>query len=259
MWQQGDMAGAVALEAAWNQLRRKAGLPLLCAYPVAALGSVDRLAAVRAVCRSHDEVVAPRHYADGHLSGGEPVTPPCRAATIEPHCCVLTATASSAVRRSVAQALVAWGASPDLVAGAAVVVAELATNAIVHARSPFDVTLQAGDRTLRIEVTDAGDGAPSMRRRDPASLGGRGLELVAALSDRWGVAPTIQGKVMWAELALAGADQHLTPAGDGLAVRPASQRSPAGPAVGPLGAHPGPGRDQCRGPGDDESHRSPGT
>ncbi|MFF3321649.1 ATP-binding protein [Streptomyces sp. NPDC002889] len=98
---------------------------------------------------------------------------------------------------------------------AAQIVAELAANAALHGRVPgrdFRLTLTVtvtvtvtvtGTKVLRIEATDTrGDRIPVLQ--DPAGgESGRGLLLVEALADRWGVddgpAP---GKTVWAELSL---------------------------------------------------------
>lgn len=94
------------------------------------------------------------------------------------------------------------------------VVAELSSNAVLHGRvrgRDFRLVLRLHtDGTLRIEVTDArGDRVP----RIPDSVAvdaesGRGLRLVAAYADRWGVdeAPP-NCKTVWAELAPDRADQ----------------------------------------------------
>ncbi|MGW6903059.1 ATP-binding protein [Streptomyces sp. NPDC054940] len=97
-----------------------------------------------------------------------------------------------------------WGASFE---GALHVVAELASNAVLHGRVPGrDFRLRLilhTDGTLRIEVTDArGDRIPQVRdavARDAES--GRGLLIVAAYADRWGVdeAPA-NCKTVWAEV-----------------------------------------------------------
>ncbi|MFF9124445.1 ATP-binding protein [Streptomyces sp. NPDC014889] len=98
-----------------------------------------------------------------------------------------------------------WGVD---VADAVQIVAELAANAAFHGRvrgRDFRLAMKLhGDGVLRIEVTDArGDRLP--RIADPVTAdaeSGRGLLLVAALADRWGVteAPA-HGKTVWAELA----------------------------------------------------------
>lgn len=97
-----------------------------------------------------------------------------------------------------------WDLSLDPDA-AALVVAELATNAVTHARLPgrdFRLSLYAAEGTLRIEVADArGDRAPEPQLPPPTADSGRGLVLVAALANRWGItngpAPR---KTVWAEL-----------------------------------------------------------
>ena len=97
-----------------------------------------------------------------------------------------------------------WGLPLD---PAVLVVAELANNAATHGRVPgrdFQLLLRAVRGTLRIEVTDTrGDRIPQLRDAGTAEEAGRGMTLVAALADRWGV---IQGpiprKTVWAELAI---------------------------------------------------------
>jgi anti-sigma regulatory factor (Ser/Thr protein kinase) len=102
-----------------------------------------------------------------------------------------------------------WGLPLD---PARLIVAELATNAATHGRVPgrsFQLRLRSLGGTLRIEVTDTrGDRLPRLRPAgagDPrAAEAGRGLTLVAALADGWGV---IQGppprKTVWAELTFS--------------------------------------------------------
>jgi len=81
-------------------------------------------------------------------------------------------------------------------------VSELATNALVHGVPPgrqFRVFLRYDGRVLRVEVHDSGGGVPCVDQAGDGDEGGRGLLLVAALADKWGVAERDLGKVVWAE------------------------------------------------------------
>ncbi|MER6123431.1 ATP-binding protein [Streptomyces sp. NPDC001795] len=103
-----------------------------------------------------------------------------------------------------AEQLRSWGLPLDR---ASQVVAELAANAITHGRVPgrdFRLTLYVVADTLRIEVTDTrGDRLPERRRPPLDAESGRGLVLVDALADRWGVAPGPHPrKTVWAELTV---------------------------------------------------------
>ncbi|MDU0302454.1 MULTISPECIES: ATP-binding protein [unclassified Streptomyces] len=87
------------------------------------------------------------------------------------------------------------------------VVAELAANAATHGRLPgrsFRLTLYVVGTTLRIEVTDTrGDRMPAPQAPDATAESGRGLLLVEALADRWGVSEgRFPRKTVWAELSL---------------------------------------------------------
>ncbi|ANP55590.1 anti-sigma regulatory factor (Ser/Thr protein kinase) [Streptomyces griseochromogenes] len=98
-----------------------------------------------------------------------------------------------------------WGLPLD---GAPQIVAELAANAATHGRVPgrdFRLTLYVVADTLRIEVTDTrGDHLPNVERPAPDGESGRGLLLVAALADRWGVAHGPRPrKTVWAETRIA--------------------------------------------------------
>lgn len=81
-------------------------------------------------------------------------------------------------------------------------VSELATNALVHGVPPgrgyrLRLFLEEAGALLRVEVHDSGDGTPVAR--EPAGESGRGLMLVAALSDGWGVGERDPGKVVWCQ------------------------------------------------------------
>jgi anti-sigma regulatory factor (Ser/Thr protein kinase) len=85
---------------------------------------------------------------------------------------------------------------------AVLLVSELVTNAVRHARDTYAIALdlEFGESGLRIEVQDADPCWP--HRRTPGRLdeSGFGLVLVNALADMWGVRDTATGKAVWAEL-----------------------------------------------------------
>jgi len=93
----------------------------------------------------------------------------------------------------------------DVCETAALMVSELATNCIRHARRGFTLRVRTTADQLRIEVTDAGEGRP--RTRTPALLEptGRGLQIVNLLAKDWGVSMHRNGgKTVWFTLELAG-------------------------------------------------------
>lgn len=121
-------------------------------------------------------------------------------------------------RRLATAHLLAWDVTPRTIVTAEQITAELATNAATHGRlsgRDFLLELRRTDdgNVLRIEVTDTrGDRLPSTQRQLPApdSESGRGLLLVEALADRWGVAPgPVPRKTVWAELDLVRAGSPL--------------------------------------------------
>ena len=90
----------------------------------------------------------------------------------------------------------------------ALVVSELVTNAVSHARSEVTVTLSAdrladGGTTLRVEVSDADSRLPRLEPVDGTALGGRGLQLVTSMAGRFGVEAGEFGKTVWVELSAA--------------------------------------------------------
>ncbi|SCZ16631.1 Histidine kinase-like ATPase domain-containing protein [Streptomyces sp. 136MFCol5.1] len=86
------------------------------------------------------------------------------------------------------------------------IVAELSANAVRHGRVPgrdLRLRLSAEGATLRVEVTDSrGESTPALAEPSIDRDGRRGLLLVAALTDRWGWYPCIDGpgKTVWAVL-----------------------------------------------------------
>ena len=97
------------------------------------------------------------------------------------------------------------GLSATVRSDALIVLSELVTNSVRHARAPagapVTVTAELTDRVLRLEVADAGHDRRFARRRpDLERGGGFGLQLVERLSQRWGIAEA-EGTVVWCEFA----------------------------------------------------------
>ncbi|MFF7011135.1 ATP-binding protein [Streptomyces fimicarius] len=104
----------------------------------------------------------------------------------------------------------AWGL-PSEAEAAAHIVAELAANATVHGRvkgRDFQLALTVSANRLRIEVTDTrGDSLPpgpgAVKPPEDDAESGRGLLIVEALADHWGVTPgPVPRKTVWAEIEL---------------------------------------------------------
>jgi serine phosphatase RsbU (regulator of sigma subunit)/anti-sigma regulatory factor (Ser/Thr protein kinase) len=128
--------------------------------------------------------------------------------------------APGAARAMVRAALAEWSTlglpgtaqlTEHLVADALVVVSELVTNAVVHAGTDVEVRLQAEETgTLVVEVADrhpsrAPSGGDHETPHDPAEYG-RGLRLVAALAEAWGITYRPGTKTVWARLPAAGTE-----------------------------------------------------
>ncbi|MFC8100852.1 SpoIIE family protein phosphatase [Streptomyces sp. NPDC057363] len=105
------------------------------------------------------------------------------------------------VRKQVVEQLSAW-ALLEASFTAELVVSELVTNAIRYGSSPIRLRLIHDTATLICEVSDTSHTAPHLRRAKTWDEGGRGLLLVAQLTQRWGSRHTTEGKTIWAELAL---------------------------------------------------------
>jgi anti-sigma regulatory factor (Ser/Thr protein kinase) len=86
-------------------------------------------------------------------------------------------------------------------------VSELVTNAVVHTGRPAVLHLSARGPActvpVRLEVVDDSSCAPLPRQAAAEDTGGRGLELVELLADRWGWQREGEGKRVWCELDCA--------------------------------------------------------
>ena len=111
-----------------------------------------------------------------------------------------TAASVRAARAYTTAALRKGNAEAAAIDDVALVVSELATNAVKHAGTAFDVAVQT-DGQIRVDVTDESPRrVPIARRVGPTSITGRGLRIVEALCDRWGVDVRDGHKVVWCEI-----------------------------------------------------------
>jgi anti-sigma regulatory factor (Ser/Thr protein kinase) len=104
-----------------------------------------------------------------------------------------------AARHFVSCVLETWGMEiEDL----PLLVSELATNAVLHARSDFEVTVIRSPRVVRVEVFDQNTRLPSFAVAPTDAYSGRGLMLLRGLSSNWGVESHSDiGKTIWFEVA----------------------------------------------------------
>jgi len=93
---------------------------------------------------------------------------------------------------------------------AAVVLSELATNAVLHAGTDFTVRLSpSGTQKLHLSVSDGSTLMPRWAQ-DPHAIDGRGLRLIDALSTEWGVMLSGgKGKSVWALLTVDPIDKDF--------------------------------------------------
>jgi anti-sigma regulatory factor (Ser/Thr protein kinase) len=103
----------------------------------------------------------------------------------------------SRLRAETTEALEREDRTRDHVRVVGLLLSELATNALMHASSPYRLTVELDEEETLVNVSDAGDG--DAFTRSPAEInGGYGLNLVNALALTWGAEPSGLGKSVWA-------------------------------------------------------------
>jgi anti-sigma regulatory factor (Ser/Thr protein kinase) len=107
-------------------------------------------------------------------------------------------TAVSAARELVRTTL--DGRPAELIDAAELMTSELVSNCVRHAQTDFEVRICAREE-VRIEVRDSGEGSPRVLSPTPREPTGRGLRIVDAMSQRWGVNSEPSGKVVWFTIA----------------------------------------------------------
>jgi anti-sigma regulatory factor (Ser/Thr protein kinase) len=119
----------------------------------------------------------------------------------------------------------------DVRENAILMMSELATNAIVHAATGFEVDIDRTKDWLRFAVIDAGDGNPELRSPSSGDPHGRGLQIVKELADEWGVIDNEDnsGKTVWCAVRLDGTSRSMdaTSARVDARGRPDRRRAPA--------------------------------
>lgn len=92
---------------------------------------------------------------------------------------------------------------PNVADRLSLVTSELVTNAVLHAGTDLEVSLVIDGAEVWLEVTDHASGLPDRTRSEATGTSGRGLVLVDAVVDDWGVAATEDGlgKKVWARLS----------------------------------------------------------
>ncbi|MER5614286.1 ATP-binding protein [Streptomyces sp. NPDC002215] len=109
----------------------------------------------------------------------------------------------AALRRVVRSHLRLWGLS-DVADAAEICVSELVANVIRHvgAGTPSTLVVEMNGTRLRVALRDPGTRAlPTLLSAGPDDESGRGLAMLDAVSERWGVIPGAESKLVWCDLA----------------------------------------------------------
>jgi anti-sigma regulatory factor (Ser/Thr protein kinase) len=123
-------------------------------------------------------------------------------------------TSAALVRHQLQEDLTGHGVAEAAQDEVVLVASELVGNAIRHtavaASGRLEIQWDFDPTGVVVSVSDASPEYPQRRRAAPDALTGRGLTIIEALSDDWGVVPTRTGKRVWAHIPTRGASQPDT-------------------------------------------------
>ena len=179
LWDAGQVTAAIELESLWNDLSVDMPFSLYCAYAAQSVGGDDQKPDLARVCQLHSAVVSVAETARSFAQLSD---------------------APTAARRFVVGLLETWGLH-HVIDDASLLTAELASNAVVHAKSDFTVAVSARQGVVRISVRDGSTALPMSRAVSAVALSGRGLGLIATLARRWGTELIGDGKIVWVDLS----------------------------------------------------------
>jgi hypothetical protein len=162
---------------------------LLCGYPSRVAAPDDDTGAAERICRLHTDVITSSALPGASPGGSEAVRD------------FPWSLDSARAARVFVTDRVGTRAGDEVATDAAIVIAELASNAVLHARTPFTVAVSCRPDRVRIAVRDAAL-LPDTGGRPLVTAPGHGLDLIAKVARRWAVEPLADGKVVWAELAV---------------------------------------------------------
>lgn len=214
LWERRQVDLALEIEAMGGQLASERGIPVLCSYPASALADTGDAESILG-CHTHllpRSTVAESKTAGSLASTGQPAAPASpsgkhrESPDVTSRSKVFPASipACRAARQFVRATVEDAGNDSEITDAAELVCSELAANAVRHAHSVFTVRVDCSDGGVRVAVADesepshahTGDEEP-----DPFPVRtARGLGIVSALSDDWGVEKDAPGKTVWAEL-----------------------------------------------------------
>ncbi len=115
-------------------------------------------------------------------------------------------------RRFVSTTLAEWSMD-DVADAVALLVSELVTNSVLHARTSMELSLESSGEQLRVAVADDNPQIPQQRRYSRESATGRGLKLVEALSSSWGIETRVDGKSVWFTISTGDDREDGSPSG----------------------------------------------